>query len=170
MNYIRPVTRYIQNQGWPHNTTALKHICIILALSLDTYKTRGVHLKIRHAHMHYISPVTPNTQNTRGVHLTEIRHVQMHYISPVTRYIQNTRCGHIHLFVIPTCCWLSNCRKCYTYFNDLLVCYRLHWQRTCALLDVALYSPVYMCRRFGVSVCFYHQSKLKKNGMLLNLF
>ena len=94
----------------------------------------------------------------------------MHYISPVTRYIENTRGGHIHLFVIPTRCWLSNCRKCYTYFNDSLVCYRLLWHRTCVLLDVALYSPVDMCRRFGVSVCLYHLGKLKKSGLLMNPF
>ena len=107
---------------WVHSATQQHwgtHICIMLALSLGTYKTRGVHLtEMRHAlmhcispvtryiqnqgctlnttalsqaQMHYITPVTRYVQNTRGVHLTNIRQVQMHYISSVTRYIQNTR-------------------------------------------------------------------------------
>ena len=147
MHYISPVTRYVKDQGWAHNNA------------------------MSHAHMHYISPAIRYIQNQGcSLNTRELRHIQIHYISPVIRYIENTRGGHIHLFVILTCSWLSNCRKCYTYFNDILVCYCLHWHRRCALLDVTSYSPVDMCRRFGVSVCLYHQGKLKKSGMLMNPF
>ena len=57
---------------WVHSATQQHwgtHICIILALSLGTYKTRGVHLtEMRPAHMHYISLVTRYIQNQEWPH------------------------------------------------------------------------------------------------------